>query len=622
MSDNNEKIICEELKKLAKQSKGVRAPEPVSDKNEKKKDEKPDDQAQIVKNELKALQQDQGVQSASLSSSSRPNIRSSASNRRQIREPKREKGLVPGGPRPGAFSVRRRARGSAVALERILQNAAAAEVQQVTQIDASVVPDRPLQVEARGIYDDPQSLTEKEKIAFYRRRIRINVLLLSFAVIVAVVIAVVVSSYRKGDLSSETNLCALIGSQPNVYMQCHCFGAIQVIANNTLHHYELLQSTLPLSRPDNVSSCNSDNLALLLLASMNSTGTAMSNSQFLDQYVLNLIYLSWDGPNWIQHGGWSFLNHSVVNSCNWTGVTCEGDRVTELDLSRNSVMGIIVSELGFLTSLTALKISSNHLVGAIPTEIGKLTQLQVFKVDDNELTGTIPTELLQLSNLLHLSIGSNSLSQRGPFPLWGLQHLTNIDASKCDITGSIPSNQLGLMTRLTALHLQGNNLTSKIPSKIGLLTNLEAVVLTSNKLYGSLPTTIANLSKLNVFAVDDNDLSGTLPSELGRLTNLELFSSDNNNITGKLPIEIGNCTSLIYFSSTSNNHAGKIPDNAMGKLTNLVTLLLQLNDFTGILSTSSTTGLCELRRNGSLEILEMDCNAVQTECICCTTCFS
>lgn len=616
MSDKNEKIIGEELKKLAKQNKKVKAPETESDEKEKKEDETPDDQARNVKNELKALQLDQRVLS-----SPTPNNPNCTQNQREKIQPKREEGLVPGGPRPGAFSVRRRARGSAAALELILENTTAAEVEQVTQVDASVVPGKPLEVEGQEIYDDQQSLTENKKIFSDRRTKCINILLLTFSVIITIVLAVKLTTNSRLDVSTETNPCTLNGSQPNVHMQCQCFGTIQVIADDTLRRYELLQTTLPLRQLGNVSFCNPDNIALLLLASMNSTGTAMSNDHLLDQYVLNLLYLSWDGPNWNQQGGWLLFNQSVENGCNWTGVTCEGDHVTELDLSRNSVKGTIVSEIGFLTSMTVFKVYSNHLVGAIPTEMGKLTKLKVIQVNDNELAGTIPTELSQLSNLRDLSIGSNSLSQKGPFPLWGLQHLTQLDASKCEITGSIPPNQLGLMTGLTALYLQENRLMSTIPSKVGLLTNLEVVVLSSNLLTGSLPTTIANLSKLNAFAVDYNALTGTLPSELGILSNVERFYFDRNNLIGKLPIEIGNCTSLKYFSSTSNNLSGKIPDNAMGTLANLEILLLQDNDFTGILSTSNTTGICELCTKGSLKQLEMDCNAELTNCKCCTGCF-
>jgi len=40
--------------------------------------------------------------------------------------------------------------------------------------------------------------------------------------------------------------------------------------------------------------------------------------------------------------------------CAWDGVTCDGGRVTRLDLSSNSLSGTIPSEVGLLTKMTWL----------------------------------------------------------------------------------------------------------------------------------------------------------------------------------------------------------------------------------------------------------------------------
>jgi hypothetical protein len=62
----------------------------------------------------------------------------------------------------------------------------------------------------------------------------------------------------------------------------------------------------------------------------------------------------------------------------------------ELDLSSNSLNGLIPVEIGLLTRLLGLYLQSNRLSGQIPPEIGFLSRVFEIRVDDNDLTGSIP----------------------------------------------------------------------------------------------------------------------------------------------------------------------------------------------------------------------------------------
>ena len=94
--------------------------------------------------------------------------------------------------------------------------------------------------------------------------------------------------------------------------------------------------------------------------------------------------------------GTAALNWSVdVAIGSWEGVTMSGtpSRVTELDLSGESLSGTIPAELGTLFELTDLDLSSNSLTGSIPRELGWLLNLEELRLSGNSLTGCIPVGL-------------------------------------------------------------------------------------------------------------------------------------------------------------------------------------------------------------------------------------
>jgi Leucine-rich repeat (LRR) protein len=153
--------------------------------------------------------------------------------------------------------------------------------------------------------------------------------------------------------------------------------------------------------------------------------------------------------------------------------------------------------------------------------------------------------------------------------------LKSIQASFCRLTGSIPSSKLGLMTGLTHLNLQGNELTNIIPSEIGFPTQLENLNLSKNKQNGTIPTNIGSCSSLGLIGLYFNNLTGTLPDDsFGKLRNLQYLHLGENNLSGSLPLD-------------------------------------------------SKEGLCEFRRTGTLYDLETDCYS-EISCdwsSCCTPCY-
>ena len=85
--------------------------------------------------------------------------------------------------------------------------------------------------------------------------------------------------------------------------------------------------------------------------------------------ALVALYNATGGAGWTKNTGWLSDRHP----CTWYGVTCNGDVVTQLRLSQNSLSGTMPSQLGELGALTALELSQNSLSGTIPTELRSIT---------------------------------------------------------------------------------------------------------------------------------------------------------------------------------------------------------------------------------------------------------
>lgn len=426
-------------------------------------------------------------------------------------------------------------------------------------------------------------------------------------------------SFQASETTGES--CAFLTNEqtPNVQMQCACYGEITVISNATLARYELMQSALGIFTTHHVTSCEPQNVALLMLAT-NDTSQS-SDLTLLNRYVLSVLYLAMGGINWSHNNGWFELDGACT--CCYFGVTCDGHNVVGIDLQNNNLDGSIPSELGLLTTLmilnlarnngisgklptdlghltslvhlslvhnsltgpippqfgqlTALQsldVAFNYLSSAMPSELGILTELETFRIYSNSLSGRIPLELGNLTKLKRFDIGQNKLKHNGPLPIWHVSTLRQLDAQNCGITGSLPKVQLGHMTSLTELYMGFNSITGSIPSELFQLTALRILSLPVNQLQGTLPNDMAKCSSLTEVQLSINSLTGTIPNDM-------------------------NLSHLVKLDLKSNNLSGSISDD-----------------------------LCRLRMSGSLSFLRTDCAAngngeIKVTCPypnCCTMC--
>jgi hypothetical protein len=538
-------------------------------------------------------------------------------------DPKGMQGIDPGGPMPGAYNVRGRARGEVPVWGQQYSDAdsdddssAYTEVVQRPSSSRRMVggnrqlpptpeseayADEPSTQSMRGAGSETSSVQEnashfgKQKCSFVGFSL----------IVVAAIIAGIAVALHVGKGGKETPRSACDSNAEEllpaefILMQCTCYNLLSDLSEDAIARSQHLRGALNLDDSTDWFSCENQNMALMMLAS-NPSSTGAGNEVLLNRYVFNVLFLAMDGGNWIESDGWLEANNDCP--CCFFGVTCEGDSVVSIELKGNNVSGVIPSDLYRLTALTSLDLSknffirgwlapqvgqlsnlkildlsTNFLTSTLPNEIGLLTDLEIFRINSNGMTGSFPFEIATLTKLLEFNVGDNEFIHNSSLPLWHVTSLKDVNAANCEIAGTIPP-------------------------EIGFMTSLSALVLS------------------------DNVLSGSIPSEIGLLTQLEVLNLSGNNVQGTLPVDIGNCFNLISIALFTNEFTGTIPNDALGRLVYLEELNLGTNKFSG--SVPASSGICELQTNGTLKKFIADCGTDYAQeslkpevvCQCCTEC--
>jgi|GEM_PF-3449012 len=196
-----------------------------------------------------------------------------------------------------------------------------------------------------------------------------------------------------------------------------------------------------------------------------------------------------------------------------------------INLRSNNLTGSI-PDLGSHAYLYNADFSYNQLSGTIPASLGNTSSLQCLYLENNQLSGPIP-DLSGLSNLQVLDMAYNQLS--GEFPTWLANHPTlyYLNLGHNNFTGMLPD--LINLTPMKYLYLNNNNFSGYFP-RVYTLTNLLYFFLSNNRLSGNLSGEVGYLTELRGIRLEGNMLKGIIPSALTNLTNLtDSYSSIDYN---------------------------------------------------------------------------------------------
>ncbi|KAG7577660.1 Leucine-rich repeat-containing N-terminal plant-type [Arabidopsis thaliana x Arabidopsis arenosa] len=188
-----------------------------------------------------------------------------------------------------------------------------------------------------------------------------------------------------------------------------------------------------------------------------------------------------------------------TSPCNWTGVVCEGGRVTVLRLPGEKLSGHIPEGIfGNLTQLRTLSLRLNGLTGTLPLDLGSCSDLRRLYLQGNRFSGEIPEVLFSLSNLVRLNLAENEFS------------------------GEISSGFKNL-TRLKTLYLENNKLSGSL---LDLDLPLDQFNVSNNLLNGSIPKSLQKF--------DSDSFVGT------SLCGKPLVVCSNEGTVPSQPISVGN----------------------------------------------------------------------------------
>ncbi|GAU35483.1 hypothetical protein TSUD_384380 [Trifolium subterraneum] len=199
-------------------------------------------------------------------------------------------------------------------------------------------------------------------------------------------------------------------------------------------------------------------------------------------------------------------------------------------------------------------------------------RVRALNLGNMDLKGTISPQLGNLSFLVDLDLNGNSFHGELPHELLHLKRLKLLNLSNNDFLGEIPS-RIGYLSKLQYLHLGYNNFVGFIPQSIFNLSMLEYLNLKSNLIEGTIPKTVSNMSALEEIYLRNNSLSG--------LPNLRTLYLYYNDFSGEMPKIWSYCNELEDLELTGIHFdKGHMPPD-IGKLTKLQYLYLPSTNLYG-----------------------------------------
>ncbi|EPS62114.1 hypothetical protein M569_12677 [Genlisea aurea] len=341
------------------------------------------------------------------------------------------------------------------------------------------------------------------------------------------------------------------------------------------------------------------------------------------------------------YAGWD-STAGASSPCNWPGISCDSvaNRVVGIDLSDSGINGDVFSNFSALTELSYLDLSRNTIGGVLPPDLSRCRKLKTLKLCHNiisgevNLTGLNNLEVVDLSlnrfqsdirtaipldycslvaanfstnnfsgdvggifqtcvNLTYLDLSTNILVGN----LWpGFQRIQELSLSENRFSGEVPPWIFNQSCSLRSLDLSENHFTGEFPSEISNCKNLELLSLWGNGFTGQIPHALGSLPVIRSLYLGNNNFSRTIPESFTGLTTLMFLDLSRNNFGGDLQEIFGRLTQVGYLLLHNNSYTGGIYSSGVLDSPNLIRLDLSYNMFSGPLPAN-------MSRMGSLKFL-------------------
>eukprot|EP01060_Flectonema_neradi_P022938 TRINITY_DN31154_c0_g1_i1.p1 TRINITY_DN31154_c0_g1~~TRINITY_DN31154_c0_g1_i1.p1 ORF type:complete len:379 (+),score=48.14 TRINITY_DN31154_c0_g1_i1:39-1139(+) len=251
-----------------------------------------------------------------------------------------------------------------------------------------------------------------------------------------------------------------------------------------------------------------------MLLSLLASAVLLSVGDVTVKESLIRLYDSTTGDEWSDRTNWK-TNASV---CQWFGVTCENNTVTELNLASNNLVGQL--PVMNLSSVHLIDLSLNRLSGSIICSTFT-DELRVLRLSSNSLTGSIPDCISRSTLLCEIEFDSNSLEGQIPNAITSLQRLRKLSITWDSLSGTLPE-KMGNMTLLQYVYLGSNQISGSLPD-LSSLTTLSHLWLDNNKLSGTIPSSLTKVAQLSELVLHDNLFVGAIPEfQLSQLQKCDL----------------------------------------------------------------------------------------------------
>lgn len=179
----------------------------------------------------------------------------------------------------------------------------------------------------------------------------------------------------------------------------------------------------------------------------------------VQRYVTAVVYLSIGAET-------NVTDLSPLNECEWPGIVCRGDVVSEIDFEQN-------------------------LGGTLPTEIGQLSGLNVLDIEVSNLRGTIPETIGLLQNLFVIDLNVNLMTGTLPESIYDLKNLRLLDLDRNNFVGTL-SSSIAQLQNLLFLQLEQNSFSGTIPEALGDIVGLEQATFDLNMFTGTMPDSVCD----------------------------------------------------------------------------------------------------------------------------------